>query len=291
MLPLDGITISKTQIASRREVLYNSCSYDLLFCIHMKDTVAEKLLEITRRGYEAASSAFSATRRFSWDDCTPLQDIVKDGMSVLDVGCGNGRMADFLKNKDIRYVGIDLNQHFIQIVQERYGSSSEFYQGDILALDDIHELKGRTFDVVFSIAVLHHLPSEKMRMKALAQMFQLLKPGGMLFLTNWNLWRPTLKEKSAWKYALERSLLAPDSYGRTFGIDYHDLSWRDLLTTWKSGTISAPLYYYSFRCSELARLCARVGFNVVDSYYSRKGSRAHWWNASNICLIAKKEAQ
>ncbi len=258
----------------------------------MKDAVAEKLLEITRRGYESASSEFSATRRFSWDDCTPLQNIVKDDMSVLDAGCGNGRMADFLKNRDIRYVGIDLNQHFIQIARERYGCAiKDFYQGDILALDDIPELKGRTFDAVFSVAVLHHLPSEKMRMKALVLMFQLLKPGGMLFLTNWNLWRPTLKEKSVWKYALERSLLVPDTYARTFGIDYCDLSWRDLLTTWKSGAISTPLYYYSFRCRELARLCTLAGFDVVDCYYSRKGHRAHWWDASNICLMAKKEAR
>src|SRR3989338_3379021 len=130
----------------------------------MKDAVAEKLLEITRRGYETASSVFSATRRFSWDDCTPLQWIVKDSMNVLDVGCGNGRMADFLKNRDIHYVGIDLNQHFIQIAQERYGGSSEFYQGDMLALEDIAASTRRKFDVVCSIAVLHHLPSEKMRM-------------------------------------------------------------------------------------------------------------------------------
>jgi len=288
MLSLDGITIGKARIALLRKILYNSRSNDLLFCIHMKDSVAEKLLEITRQGYVEVSSAFSATRRFSWDDCTPLQWIVKDSMNVLDVGCGNGRMADFLKNRDIHYVGIDLNQHFIQIALEKYGGSSEFYQGDIVALDDIPELKGRTFDAIFSIAVLHHLPSEKMRTKVFALMFQLLKPGGMLFLTNWNLWRPTLKGKSVWKYALERSLLAPDSYGRTFGIDYHDLSWRDLLTTWKSGAISTPLYYYSFRCRELARLCTLAGFDVVDCYYSKKGARAHWWNASNICVIARK---
>lgn len=257
----------------------------------MKDSSAEKLFEITRRGYETVSSAFSATRRFSWDDCTPLLSIVKKGMSVLDAGCGNGRMADFLSKIGISYTGIDDNHDFIRISRERYGDSSEFYQGDILSLDGIPQLSERTFDVVCSIAVIHHLPSEQMRLKALAQMLRLLKPGGMLFLTNWNLWRFTVYKKSVWKYALERSLLDPRSYARDYGVNYHDLSWKDLLTTWKSGTIQAPLYYYSFRCQELKRLCIQSGFAVEDCYYSLKGKRAHWWNGENICLIAKKEAR
>ncbi len=256
----------------------------------MNDSVAENLLSFTSEGYKTVSEAFSTTRRFSWDDCTPLQWIVKDGMSVLDVGCGNGRLVELLKNKDIEYTGIDLNQYFVQIAQEKFGAKNRnFYQGDILTLNEVSEIANRAFDVVFSIAVLHHLPSRQMRLNALQKMHDRMSSNGTLFLTSWNLWRLTVKEKSVWKYALERSLLDPKSYGREFDIDYKDLSWRDLMTTWKSGSIRAPLYYYSFRCSELTRLCVQAGFDVVDCYYSRKGYRAHWWDATNMCLIARRK--
>ncbi|MEK7648586.1 MAG: class I SAM-dependent methyltransferase [Patescibacteria group bacterium] len=259
----------------------------------MNDKTAQNLYVLTKEGYHTIAKPFSATRRFSWDDCTPLRTIVKDGMSVLDVGCGNGRTAELFTTHSIQYTGIDLNESFIHDARKRFSNdhTKEFYCGDMLTLNTIKELEGRHFDVIFSIAVLHHAPSEQLRMQALSQMHLFLKSEGTLFLTAWNLWRATLQKKSVWKYALERSLLDPGSYQRAFGVDYRDLSWRDLLTTWKSGILSAPLYYYSFRCNELVALCLKSGFTVLDCYYSLKGKRAHWWNAENICLIAKKEAR
>lgn len=211
-------------------------------------------------------------------------------MSVLDVGCGNGKMVDFFRDKTISYTGVDVNHDFIQIAREKYDSErKEFYYGDMLALDDVNEISGKHYDVAFSLAALHHLPSERLRLEALRQMYARLAHGGTLFLTVWNLWRVTLQEKSIWKYALERSLLDPRSYTRDYGIDYRELSWRDLITTWKSGSLSAPLYYYTFRCRELTRLCAAAGFDVADCYYSFRGVRAHWWDGTNICLIARKK--
>lgn len=258
---------------------------------HMTDKTAKKLSKLLLESYDRIAPLFSETRRWPLKDCTPLEHIIKNGDVVLDVGCGNGRIFDLFARRDISYIGIDASTALIQEAQKQYASEkgARFIVGD-MADSEIYEELREQCGVLISCAAFHHLPLVQDRENVLSYWHSALGIGGTLFLTVWNLWRFSFKEKTVWKYAIENSLTSEDGCERRYGIDHDDLSWRDLITQWQSGNISVPLYYYAFRARDLVRFARRAGFTIQEIYYSLNGMRAHWWNGRNIVLIAKKES-
>lgn len=102
----------------------------------------------------------------------------------MDAGCGNGRLADFLKDEPIKYTGIDNSKELLKIAKKKYPKLT-FRHGDILKLP----FPKAYFDSVWCIAVLHHLPAKSLQLKALKEMKRVLKKNGVLLLTVWNLWQ------------------------------------------------------------------------------------------------------
>lgn len=74
---------------------------------------------------------------------------------VLDVGCGMGRFMDVVEKMGGTVVGIDLSRA-VDVARENLGdrSSTHFVQADVFKLP----FKISTFDVIYSIGVLHHTP-------------------------------------------------------------------------------------------------------------------------------------
>jgi SAM-dependent methyltransferase len=93
---------------------------------------------------------------------------------VIDVGCGPGRMLDYLG--DVRYTGIDLDPGYIESARRRYGSRSEFICGS--AEEAVTRLSGEA-DIVLGKALLHHLDDSQAQafLRAAAA---ILKPAGRL---------------------------------------------------------------------------------------------------------------
>ncbi len=253
----------------------------------MTNENARKLMEITARSYCSIAPQFSQSRSKSWADCTALARHVNDGDRVLDVGCGNGRLLQSLESKNISYTGVDSNPEFIEIARERYGADGHtFAIGNMTSLDAISELSGATFDTVFCIAALHHLPTEKLRLQALIQMRKRLARGGKLLMANWNLFHLTLEEKSVWKYALKRIKTPASAWSELVGLPKSAFGWRDLPTHWREERQGQFLYYYAFIPGEISRLCKMAGFTQVTSEYSHSGTPGHWWQSGNILTVA-----
>ncbi len=81
-----------------------------------------------------------------------IKDAVKDLniKSVLEIGCGLGNN---LKNFDgLQVTGIDLSEHAIEIAKQKL-PKFRFYVGNVLQIP-LQE----TFDLVFSSAVIEHIP-------------------------------------------------------------------------------------------------------------------------------------
>jgi SAM-dependent methyltransferase len=80
------------------------------------------------------------------------------GARVLDIGCGPGDLRGWLP--EVRYVGFDLNPHYIESARARFGDRGEFFVGDVAAVD--REELGQ-FDIVIAKGVLHHLDDASAR--------------------------------------------------------------------------------------------------------------------------------
>lgn len=96
------------------------------------------------------------------------------GKLVLDVGCGMGRFAEVASRWGARVVGVDLSsaaEVAAENLANRQGSC--FFQADAFALPFAPE----SFDVIYSIGVLHHTPDCEKAFKGLTRF---LKPGGTI---------------------------------------------------------------------------------------------------------------
>jgi SAM-dependent methyltransferase len=91
---------------------------------------------------------------------------------VLDVGCGMGRFADVVSRWGGQVVGIDLSL----AVEAAYANLGGRANVCIIQADLFHlPFPPETFDIVYSIGVLHHTPDCE---KAFRALVPLLKPGG-----------------------------------------------------------------------------------------------------------------
>ncbi|MGD0507263.1 MAG: methyltransferase domain-containing protein [Terriglobales bacterium] len=104
---------------------------------------------------------------------TALRPEDLEGKLVLDVGCGMGRFAEVATRWGARVVGVDLSA--AAEVAAKNLSDRDFiaFQADVFALPFAPE----SFDVIYSVGVLHHTPNCEAAVKALDKY---LKPGGLL---------------------------------------------------------------------------------------------------------------
>ncbi len=107
-----------------------------------------------------------------------------EGKTVLDVGCGMGRFADVAASHGAHVVGVDLSVA-VEAAQRNLGDlpNTAFLQADVFDLP----LRRESFDLIYSIGVLHHTPDTR---AAFEQLPPLLRPGGKIAI---------------WVYSSERS--------------------------------------------------------------------------------------
>lgn len=75
----------------------------------------------------------------------------RDGMRILDIGCGSGQMTKMMPQTD--YVGLDPNPRYIEMARKQFGLLGEFVCSSLADAD----LESRSFDAVTAIGLLHHL--------------------------------------------------------------------------------------------------------------------------------------
>jgi SAM-dependent methyltransferase len=100
---------------------------------------------------------------------------ITPGQRVLDIGCGPAEILAYLP-KNIDYHGFDAEQNYIEAARARYGDRGSFAVRAVTpdAVNDIG-----TFDVVISLAVLHHLTDAEAD-TLFASAARVLRPGGRL---------------------------------------------------------------------------------------------------------------
>lgn len=117
-------------------------------------------------------------------------DIAWPELQVLDAGCGMGRWLHFARQKGARVVGMDVSAA-VEVAAAREGLGADFVQADLRRPPFAPE----SFDLVYSLGVVHHLADPVAAVRTLAG---LVKPGGGLRLYVYR----SLAEESAARRAL-----------------------------------------------------------------------------------------
>jgi len=226
-----------------------------------KKTITQ-LLRKVEKDYNIISKDFSKTRQAPWPEFNRFKPYLKPNINILDLGCGNGRLLTFLepyiKKLKLKYLGIDLSNELIKEAKKQF-PNQYFIQGSQL---EIPQEKNST-DQIWSIAAFHHIPSKQLRLKSLQEMHRVLKPKGLLIITNWNLFQAKYK-KHLYK-AIWRSIKTLGNYEPT-----------DLLIPWAKTGINR--YYHAFTKRELKKLFKKAGFEIIEEFHTH-----------NLCYICRKK--
>jgi 2-polyprenyl-6-hydroxyphenyl methylase / 3-demethylubiquinone-9 3-methyltransferase len=101
---------------------------------------------------------------------------------VLDVGCGNGLLLDYVADKVNCYYGVDFSKEFIEVARSRQESknihNAEFICGDVTAFCMGSQVK---FDKIFALDFAEHIYDEDF-LKIFTAVGKLLKKEGTLYL-------------------------------------------------------------------------------------------------------------
>lgn len=219
----------------------------------MNKNIQKELLNIVKDNYENIAEEFSDTRtKGLWPELLNLTKVVTNGHRVMDVGCGNGRLLGAFIGKEIVYLGVDQSENLIDLAKRKY-SDFDFQVVDILELGKINELD---FDFVFSIAVLHHLPDQELRVNALRQLKNKIKNDGQIVISVWNLWDNKKYKKLIWKYFFLKL------------IGKNKMDFGDILFYWKNeeSDILKKRYYHAFTKGELKKTAKKAGLQIEKIY-------------------------
>ncbi len=101
-----------------------------------------------------------------------LSDV--SGKRVLDAGCGMGRFAEVAADAGAEVHGVDLSTA-VEAARRNFEGRADIhlYQADIMNLP----FPNGSFDLIYSIGVLHHTPDTR---AAFLELVPLLKPGGAI---------------------------------------------------------------------------------------------------------------
>lgn len=186
-----------------------------------------------------------------WQEIKDLLSEIKSGSSVLDIGCGTGRIRQALPD-NLDYVGLDNSPELLAVARRHY-VNDKFVEADARALP----LPDKSFDAVLLIAIVHHFLKQDDRLAVLREAKRVLKPAGKLYLSVWNLNRPKFwRQWRGW-----RKVFIPNQHGNKI-----------------------IRQYYAYTLPNLEKELKEAGFRINNIGYN-----AHrWLKSRNIVVIAQK---
>ena len=213
-----------------------------------------------RNVYDAIADDFSRTRWNMWPKVAEFIKSLPKNILVADIGCGNGKYLDLLNDDNGREViASDFSEGLIRVCQEKGRKANSMLVSDCLKCP----LRDNLCDAVISIAVLHHLTSEKRRKAAIREILRILKPGGSALITVW------AKDQSDAVYVDKED--QPEQEGsQNYNVnnDNNDKNFLkvhknrtnfkdpDMLVPWKLNGKVYHRYYHIFVEGEFEELCA-----------------------------------
>lgn len=150
----------------------------------MNPNTIRRLNQLNQAFYTTTADDFDATRQQAWPGWMELLPYLNTPLTVLDVGCGNGRFGRFLHDHligDIHYHGLDSNPKLLDLARQALPPTAQLNLLDVLEAP----LPSATYDVVVLFGVIHHIPGASNRLGLMHRLAHCVADGGLLAFACW----------------------------------------------------------------------------------------------------------
>lgn len=138
---------------------------------------------LTPSGKEATEFELKETGMADYEKYLKNDPVIKNRLgsfndkSVLDLGCGVGRITEYMANDFKKVHALDLSEEMIESAKKRVigKKNVEFHIGNGNSIP----LEKQNVDLVFSYQTFQHLPNESLIKDYLEEICRVLKPGGV----------------------------------------------------------------------------------------------------------------
>ena len=242
----------------------------------MDTAAAQQLLMLNQRFYHTCAAAYAQTRGPAQRGLAPILPYLPPAPTVLDLGCGNGRLARFLAHHraGLTYVGVDGSSPLLAAAHRAVaglpGVTASFVQADLTQPGWTDGLPAMPYDAVCVLAVVHHLPGFARRVRFLHDARRGLSAAGVLVVSYWQFLDDPV----------QRAKVVP---WESAGIDPAQVDAGDALLGWARG-VAGLRYCHHVDAVEAAALAEAAGLRVLETYGADGRSRRA--NLFQICRAA-----
>jgi len=224
----------------------------------MKPEIAQKLVNLNHQFYQSFADDFSETRGRQQMGVLKVLERMPIKASILDLGCGNGKVALHLAQNDFKgtYLGADFSLGLLNWASADIpaGLQADFHELDLTAPSWEEVLPPTSFDVIFCFATLHHIPSHALRVSLCRNIRQYLDDKGILYISTWQFIRSERLRKKILPW-------------ETVNISADEVDDGDYLLDWQRGG-SGTRYVHLYSTEEFSHLADSSGFKIVESFDS-----------------------
>lgn len=133
-----------------------------------------------RETYERIAPHFDATRSHVWPAVERFVEAYADGGRGLDLGCGNGRHLEGVRQRVDHAIGVDLSRAMLRRAASRL-DGVDLVEASALGIP----LAADTVAVALYVATVHHLPDRRRRVASLNELARVLAPDGVGLVSAW----------------------------------------------------------------------------------------------------------
>ncbi|MDD5371120.1 MAG: class I SAM-dependent methyltransferase [Anaerolineaceae bacterium] len=234
----------------------------------MQPNIVQHLLDINHLFYQNFAGPFARTRRRLQPGVRQVMQRLPLEANLVDLGCGNGELAVHLAERGQRgvYLGLDFSRGLLDEAENafqasRRGALQAIFQEANLAEPEALPEKTRPAQpvtAVLAFAVLHHIPSQALRLRLLIQVRTLLEASPSpepVFI------------HSVWQFLNSSKLAARCLPWERAGLTEEQVERGDHLLDWRHAGYGLR-YAHHFSKDELQDLAQASGFRVIETFLS-----------------------